>query len=208
MNNKKFNQVLFNGRTKLKEILQEMIDEKLFSEQSTKIPEVFELQNNYPNISNEEFLKIVNDYADFYYMWYKDKCEESSVKLLIRHGRMSDHIIFSPYQLSSSIIWEVYCGASSIINIQKRVTGLIEECLDKNKDFLDFLIAEGYITSEPTVEELEVELDKQVRLLMGIKSNFEVCKKHLETALSRLYDGVKNVLDKVETGEWEKKDVC
>ena len=110
MNNKKFNQVLSNGRTKLKEILQEMIDEKLFSEQSTKIPEVFELQNNYPNISSAEFLKIVNDYADFYYMWYKDKCEESSVKLLIRHGRMSDHIIFSPYQLSSSIIWNVYCG--------------------------------------------------------------------------------------------------
>lgn len=43
---------------------------------------------------------------------------------------------------------------------------------------------------------------------MGIKNNFEACKKHLEIALSRLYDGVKNVLDKVETGEWEKKDVC
>lgn len=83
MNNKKFNQVLSNGRTKLKEILQEMIDEKLFSEQSTKIPEVFELQNNYPNISSAEFLKIVNDYADFYYMWYKDKCTISgSVAIL------------------------------------------------------------------------------------------------------------------------------
>ena len=77
MNSKKFNQVLSDGRTKLNEILQEMIDEKLFSEQSTKIPEVFELQNDYSNMSNEEFLKIVNDYADFYCMWYKDKCEEN-----------------------------------------------------------------------------------------------------------------------------------
>lgn len=101
MNNKKFNQVLFDGRTKLKEILQEMLDEKLFSEQSTKIPEVFELQNDYSNMSNEEFLKIVNDYADFYCMWYKDKCEESSVKILVRHGRMSDHFTFSPYTLNA-----------------------------------------------------------------------------------------------------------
>lgn len=210
MNNKKFNQVLSEGRTKLKEILQEMIDEKLFSEQSTKIPEVFELQNNYPNISNGEFLKIVNDYANFYYVWYKDKCKESDVRLLVRHGRMSDHIVFSPspYTLTSSILWEIYSGSMSSVNIQKRAVWVVEEVLGKNSDFLDFLIENGYIHEEPTIEELETELDKQIRLLIGIKNNFEVCEKHLETALSRLYDGVKNVLDKLETGEWEKKDVC
>ena len=210
MNNKKFNQVLFDGRTKLKEILQEMLDEKLFSEQSTKIPEVFELQNDYSNMSNEEFLKIVNDYTDFYRMWYKDKCKESDVILLVRHGRMSDHIVFAPCQLNltSSILWEIYSGSMGPANIQKRAVGFVEEVLIKNSDFLDFLIKNGYIHEEPTIEELETELDKQIRLLMGIKNNFEACKKHLEIALSRLYDGVKNVLDKVETGEWEKKDVC
>lgn len=208
MDNKKFNQVLFDGRTKLKEILQEMLDEKLFSEQSTKIPEVFELQNDYSNMSNEEFLKIVNEYADFYCMWYKDRCEESSVKILVRHGRMSDHFTFSPYTLNASILQEIYSDSIGFASIQKRAVWFVEEVLGKNSDFLDFLIENGYIHEEPTIEELETELDKQIRLLIGIKNNFEACKKHLEIALSRLYDGVKNVLDKVETGEWEKKDVC
>ena len=106
MNNKKFNQVLSNGRTKLNEILQEMIDEKLFSEQSTKIPEVFTLQSDYPEISDEQFLEIVNNYADYCYMCYKNRCKESDVRLLVRHGRMSDHIVFSPspHTLTSSIL--------------------------------------------------------------------------------------------------------
>lgn len=204
MNNKKFNQVLSNGRTKLNEILQEMIDEKLFSEQSTKIPEVFTLQSDYPEISDEQFLEIVNNYADYCYMCYKNRCKESDVRLLVRHGRMSDHIVFSPspHTLTSSILWEIYSGSMSSVNIQKRATCFIEEFLIKNRDFLDFLIiANGYLPGEPTVEELEEELHKQVRSLLEIKNNFEVCKRELDTALSSIYENVKNALDNLETEE-------
>lgn len=203
MNNKKFNQVLYNGRTKLNEILQEMIDEKLFSEQSTKIPEVFTLQSDYPEISDEQFLEIVNNYADYCYMCYKNRCKESDVRLLVRHGRMSDHIVFSPspHTLTSSILWEIYSGSMSSVNIQKRATCFIEEFLIKNRDFLDFLIANGYLPGEPTVEELEEELHKQVRSLLEIKNNFEVCKRELDTALSSIYENVKNALDNLETEE-------
>ena len=203
MNNRKFNQVLSNGRTKLNEILQEMIDEKLFSEQSTKIPEVFTLQSDYPEISDEQFLEIVNNYADYCYMCYKNRCKESDVRLLVRHGRMSDHIVFSPspHTLTSSILWEIYSGSMSSVNIQKRATCFIEEFLIKNRDFLDFLIANGYLPGEPTVEELEEELHKQVRSLLEIKNNFEVCKRELDTALSSIYENVKNALDNLETEE-------
>ena len=203
MNNKKFNQVLFDGRTKLKEILQEMLDEKLFSEQSTKIPEVFELKNNYPDISDGQFLEIVNDYAAYCYMCYKNRCKESDVILLVRHGRMSDHIVFAPCQLNlnSSILWEIYSGSMGPANIQKRAVGFVEEVLTKNRDFLDFLISNGYLTEEPTVEELEKELHKQVKLVLEIKNDFEVCERELDTALSNLYDNVKNALDNLETRE-------
>lgn len=201
MSNTKFNRVLASGRTKLREILQEMIDEKLFSEQSTKIPEVFALQGDYPDISNGEFLNIVSDYADLYYQSYKDRCEENSVKLLIRNGRMSDHITFSPYPLNSSILWEIYSGSISFANIQKRAIWMVEEVLDKNRDFLDFLVDNGYLPEEPTVEELEAELDKQVKLVWEIKNNFEVCKRELDKTLSNIYESVKNALDNRETEE-------
>lgn len=201
MSNTKFNRVLANGRTKLREILQEMIDEKLFSEKSTKIPEVFELQGDYPNITNEQFLEIVNDYADYCYMCYKNRCKESDVILLVRHGRMSDHIVFAPCQsnLTSSILWEIYSGSMSPANIQKRADCFVEEVLIKNRDFLDFLISNGYLAEEPTVEELEKELHKQVKLVLEIKNDFEVCERELDTTLSNLYDNVKNALDNLET---------
>ena len=201
MSNTKFNQVLASGRTKLREILQEMIDEKLFAEQSTKIPEVFALQSNYPDISDEEFLSIVSDYADLYYILYKDRCEENSVKLRIRNGRMSDHIVFSPHPLNSSILWNFYANSISTTQIQKKVIAFVEEVLNKNDYFLDFLVEEGYLPEEPTVTELEVELDKQVRVLLGFKGKFEVCKNDLDKTLFNIYESVKNALNNRETGE-------
>lgn len=89
----------------------------------------------------------------------------------------------------------------SSVNIQKRATCFIEEFLIKNRDFLDFLIDNGYLPGEPTVEELEEELHKQVRSLLEIKNNFEVCKRELDTALSSIYENVKNALDNLETEE-------